>query len=855
MDNKGRENMKRIRILFSIIILCFISMSNLQAFAAENELKGGRCIDYHPQKRLLVSKSPRSKIRTTILPAAYSLVENGLTTTVKSQNNDGTCWAFAYTAMAETSMIKHKAANPDINLSEKQLAYFMYHSQMDPLGNTEGDSNRSTDGLDFLMEGGNSYLTTMMLSGYCGLINEIDAPYGTSSALNKELAFLHNSVILKNAYFINASAQNDIKQALLDYGAVNCNFYYANGYYNEDNGAYFYSGGQSAEDLYQNHIICIVGWDDNYAKENFKNPPSNDGAWLAKNSWGSGKGDKGYIWISYEDTSLTDTVCATFTNASDYDHNYFYDGSASMSERNVDKDGSLANVFQVKGNASGHDEQLKSVSFGMDSTDISYSIQVYTDLKNPSDPVSGNKALDTPITGTTTYSGIYTVDLDEAVTLSQGSYYSIVITNKSDMTAAFFVDETENYGWIKCINTTHQNESFIKYDDSSVWSDMHNQTSTAYGPMTARIKGMTIDLDTTQAKELHLSQDTLSLEIGETKRLIATLYPESAQPSISWLSDDENIAVIDKEGCVTAKGQGICRITAAVDDMVQASAVIIVTKPLSKVSCPELIDMCYTGESLQPQLILKDGNTILILNQDYTYTIRDNVEIGKATVLIQGIHLYSGELIRTFRIVPKSTEGVIDPPRIEENHTNQKSEAQIIIPDEMKNDLVKKTITGTDLKKRVSCTKVKDQIYTGKKLKPVIKIKIDGRVLSKKYYTLSYKNNKQIGKATIIITFRGKYSGRIQKSFNIVPKAPKIIKVKTCKRKFTITYSKVRGNVSGYEIEYETSGKKKSCRTKKWKKTITKLKPQKKYYIRVRAYKIVKGKIYYSAYTAKKMSK
>ena len=49
------------------------------------------------------------------------------------------------------------------------------------------------------------------------------------------------------------------------------------------------------------HAISIVGWDDNYPKENFNNVPKNNGAWLAMNSWGKLWGDEGYFWISYED--------------------------------------------------------------------------------------------------------------------------------------------------------------------------------------------------------------------------------------------------------------------------------------------------------------------------------------------------------------------------------------------------------------------------------------------------------------------------------------------------------------------------------------------------------------------------
>ena len=68
----------------------------------------------------------------------------------------------------------------------------------------------------------------------------------------------------------------------------------------------------SEEKAFSDHAITIVGWDDTYSKDNFKLPnghtPEHDGAYIGLNSWGSGFGDGGYFYISYDDTNIEDEM-------------------------------------------------------------------------------------------------------------------------------------------------------------------------------------------------------------------------------------------------------------------------------------------------------------------------------------------------------------------------------------------------------------------------------------------------------------------------------------------------------------------------------------------------------------------
>lgn len=52
------------------------------------------------------------------------------------------------------------------------------------------------------------------------------------------------------------------------------------------------------------HQLTIVGWDDNYSKNNFMQKPHHNGAFLVKNTWGTSVLEKGYAWMSYEDLDL-----------------------------------------------------------------------------------------------------------------------------------------------------------------------------------------------------------------------------------------------------------------------------------------------------------------------------------------------------------------------------------------------------------------------------------------------------------------------------------------------------------------------------------------------------------------------
>ncbi len=158
--------------------------------------------------------------------------------------------------------------------------------------------------------------------------------------------------------------------------------------------------------------------------------------------------------------------------------------------------------------------------------------------------------------------------------------------------------------------------------------------------------------------------------------------------------------------------------------------------------------------------------------------------------------------------------------------------------------------------KNVVVTPVKDQVYTGKALSPVVKLTYRGTVLKvNKDYKVAYKNNKNIGKGTITITGVGAYKDKRTESFNIVPGKVTIKKGKRTaqKRKLSLTWKKVKG-ATNYEITYSYSSKFKKSKKKTVKrcKVTLKLTSSKKCYVKIRAYKKVGKTKYYGAMSKKK---
>ena len=152
--------------------------------------------------------------------------------------------------------------------------------------------------------------------------------------------------------------------------------------------------------------------------------------------------------------------------------------------------------------------------------------------------------------------------------------------------------------------------------------------------------------------------------------------------------------------------------------------------------------------------------------------------------------------------------------------------------------------------------------YTGKPRTQDPDIYFKDDWLMKGYdYKLTYENNVNVGRATMIITGIGQYKGTFRKTFKIIPKSTSLTAVKKAKKAMTVKWKKQTSQTTGYEIQYSLKKNFKGAKIVRvannttTKKKIKKLKSKKQYYVRVRTYKTVNGTDFASYWSTSKKVK
>ena len=530
-------------------------------------------------------------------PAAYR-TEN--LPAVRDQGIYGVCWSFSTISLIETNLIKKNLASSDIDLSELHLVNYTYNCVNDPLGGLEGDVNKFDTSHGSVMQyGGNVEMAANSLLDWEGAVNEDVVPYTIdyirqveNEQLDDSLAYGKDVAHVQNFYRVNITSRDDVKKAVMDYGAVSISYWsdqssdWSTDNYNSSTAAYYCPNAYTS-----NHAVTIVGWDDDYSADNFATTPDGNGAWIVRNSWGSYYGKEGYFYLSYYDKSIYTVGYALEAELSDnYDNNYQYDGAMLYGYMGYGGSNKYANIFEAKANQDGS-ENIKAVSFMTGrSTNLNYTVSIYTNLTDETNPESGTLAAQK--SGITTYDGTYTVNLDSPVEINEGNKFSVVVEvrNASGKTSYLAYERSMQSGragyW--CTASAKENQSFIA-TPYGYWDDFGKARSCNF-----IIKAFTDNETQTPVVEVEsvsLNKSEMTLTEGKSETLAATVTPENAEnKSITWSSNNEAVATVDVNGTVTAKSAGTAVITATSTNGKSAGCTVTVEKkqiPVTEVRLSE----------------------------------------------------------------------------------------------------------------------------------------------------------------------------------------------------------------------------------------------------------------------------
>lgn len=392
------------------------------------------------------------------IPSSYDLRDYNLVTPVKDQGSNGNCWAFASIASLESCILKATGQVYDLseaNMKNLMMMFSDYGWKMET----------NTGGYDKM---GYGYLVSWL-----GPINESEDEYTIGTVISPVL----NSIFhIQNVLFLNRNGATDndaIKRAILDYGAVSTSICWYSSYRNDS--SYYYNGNDGA-----NHAVAIVGWDDNYSSDNFKNKPKGNGAWIIKNSWGTTTGDHGYFYVSYYDTvcakpgAMEKNFVFVFNDSIKYDKNYQYDIAGKTDYLyNFYSNVLYKNIFKASDN-----EYLTAVSTYFDrQTNWNLSIYVNGLLKHTQVGSSPNS-----------YS---TIELTQYIPLTVGDTFEVVFNITVDGDAGVPISEAVSLN--KEIYS--RGMSFISYDGNK-WQDLYDFSveypAHTYASQVACIKAFTV---------------------------------------------------------------------------------------------------------------------------------------------------------------------------------------------------------------------------------------------------------------------------------------------------------------------------------------------------------------------------
>lgn len=375
---------KLINIFFTFIIISAVIFTSASASAVEVNPK-------NRQKQFKNNAAVKFKnsAQITDLPESYSSSDLGYCTSVKSQVGD-ICWSYASISSMETAFLKNGFyTNP------------LSASALDKWGTTRENGE---GWIREELEAGTTLIPIAYFMSRNGAVEEN----------SEEVKYAANAI----SYYEKGD-DNLIKLAIMRTGAVTANLLNDSFAFSKNREAYCIT---DPIENYGGHTVSVVGWDDNYSKDNFDGnyTPKNDGAWLCKNSWGPNRNKiGGYFWASYEDYYLFnndyyDPSFAIEELKEIKDSEYLYQNEefgATYSFNYInEKDVTYFNVFDFSENGN----VLNKVMFETTAVGAKYKIY-YTPLDENYTPVSDKNAWTEIKSGTVNYNGYICSQINDVI--------------------------------------------------------------------------------------------------------------------------------------------------------------------------------------------------------------------------------------------------------------------------------------------------------------------------------------------------------------------------------------------------------------------------------------------------------